>query len=236
MHVAECILSWAETTSFANFLNSWGNFQQNFIECFPSFHRDTGIRELSIFCRKVLLFYAVAPCVILTLSMTLGFGSDYRSVICIPYMINVGVNLIEDVKVFMTCKTIAISFEQIRGGVKLSTHTEMLTTHEVKRWRSLVLFVRQQVVAAGAYQKNHQLFIMIGSIIIMTCLSFVVLNATFDSPHAVGLKLLVTLFSIICAARVQAKILAAETITIQVNEAIDKTVNPPFSLPCRVFF
>ena len=222
MQIAECALGWAESNCFGQFLNNWAIYEHRFRNCFPDFENTKGIQELALLRRKLLLWYVALPFCTLTAMLAFGFQSGFG--IAIFYIIHMSVCFVEDVKVIMSCEAIAGSYKILKEAIReevgiQSKLNRSFSPGYVRKWRGLVLFLRQQVAAAGDYQKSHQLSVMACSVLIITGILFILLNGTFQSAYASASQALVGFVGLVGVIRVYGKILAAERITTEVGSA-----------------
>ena len=218
MQVSECALGWAETKSFANFLNSWASYEQSFRNCFPDFDATRSIQYLAVCRRKLLVYYAAVPFGTLTLLFAFGIPTCFP--IAFSYVVHVLVGLVEDSKVIMSCEVIATCYKSLNEAIHevVAKQDEKLMLGSVLKWKQLVLFLRKQVVAAGDYQKYHQLSVMVCSVFLISGFSYVILNGTFDSVHASALQALLGVVGLVCVVRVYGKVLVAGRVTNEVRK------------------
>ena len=220
MHISDCALACVEAKPFAKFVNSWASYGQSFKNCFQDFDATRNVEDLAAFRRNLFVYYVAVPFSTLTLMFAFGFPSGF--LIAFVYVAHLAVGLVEDAKVILSCEVIAAYFRSLNDAIHqvVARQDEKLTAASVRKWKHLVLFLRKQVVAAGDYQKFHQLSVMVCSVFLMSCFSFVVLNGTFDSVHSGAIRALVASVGLVCLVRVYGKVLAAERITNEVRGKI----------------
>ena len=217
--LSENALGSVESKLFAEFLNRWWHYKNSFEESFPRFDGSKGMEKLVVLRNKLLLYYVTAPYLIFVSVLVLGFQGG--SPLTYIYMIHLSVSLVEDVKVMMSFEVIAVCFANLREAISLERYrVKDLTVGNVRKWRSLVLFLRDQVTAAGNYQKVHQLCVMICTVFSVTTLVFVLLNGKFNSAHGSALRLVMSFVALVHVIRVYRKILAAERITNEVRPSL----------------
>ena len=131
--ILELTLSWAESSSFAGFLNGWAGFHLDFYDAFPFFWRsELESRTESRIHRKLLqyrnIFFAVyvgLPTIFLLPGFFIGAQESrdgtwswnflLEVLPVVPPMIQqVTVALLEDLKVILTYKSIATAFAHVR--------------------------------------------------------------------------------------------------------------------------
>ena len=223
-NVTECALGSTEAKSFALFMNRLRQYENSFKESFACFDVSKKIQKLSTLRTKLLLCYVVAPYWIIVSAVMLGFKGG--SLLTYIYMLHISVALVEDVKVIMCFEVIAQCFANLREVINLERSTvKALRVGKIRKWRSLVLFLRNQVTATGNYQTSHQLCIMVCTVFCITTAVFVLLNGTFDSTHGLSLRLVLSLVAVTLVVRVFGKILAAERITSEVSQKVPRLGN-----------
>ena len=217
MQVSEFALGWAEAKYFAKFLNSWASYEQSFRNCFQDFDVTRCIQYLAAFRRNLLVYYAAVPFCTLTLMLVFGFPSGF--LIAFFYIAHLSVDLVEDSKVILSYEVIAVCFKSLNDAIQqvVVKQHERCTVAGIRKWRHLVLFLRRQVVAAGDYQKFHQLSVMVCSVFLITGFTFVVLNGTFDSVNASAIQALLGFVGFGCVVRVYGKVVVAERVTNEVR-------------------
>ena len=218
-HVSDFVLGSWEAKSFAEFLNSWTSYEHSFVDCFPYFDVSKGIPKLASFRRKLLLRNVMAPfCTFITVLM-LGFEGGYP--VTYLYVFHISISLVEDVKVIMSFEVIATGFANLKEAIKLEkSEVKVLKIGEARKLRNLVLFLRNQVSAAGSYQKAHQLSSIMCSMFAITFLTFILLNGTFDSTLGPALRLYLVSVAVVVVDRVHGKIVAGERIAEEVRSCV----------------
>ncbi|CAG7831662.1 unnamed protein product [Allacma fusca] len=104
---------------------------------------------------------------------------------------------------------------QIRSSIIEAIKRDRLTTPGVKSWRKLVHLIRMQVNFAGDWQKSHQLMLLIGSIVVATGLTFLILTSSFDRPNGGFLMLMQSSYVFMVVGRIYLKIYAANSISLE---------------------
>ena len=108
-------------------------------------------------------------------------------------------------------------FFQIHLGIIQSSSWEKLQSEQVKRWRELIQFVRNQCALAGEYQKPSQLFFIARAIFTMTIFICMILSLPRVDPEQSKFSLNWFFFTLILIWRIYVKVWLAEKITLRVK-------------------